>query len=419
MSKILIKNIRQLVQVGHPDSGIRKGKAMQELPSIDNAFLAIEDDRIVAYGKMEDWGGITDWRDLEVIDAEGRLVLPAFVDSHTHLVFAAPREEEFEDRIKGLTYEEIAAKGGGILNSVRKLREMSEEELFQGAMTRLDEVIQTGTGAIEIKSGYGLTVESELKILRVIKRIKEVAPIPVKATFLGAHAYPEAYKENHEGYIDLIIEEMIPKIQEEGLADYIDVFCEQGYFETAATDRILKAGIAAGMKPKIHVNQFHVSGGVQVGVENNALSVDHLEAIGDEEVAALQGSDTIPTLLPSCSFFIKIPYAPARKLIDAGLPVSLATDYNPGSTPTGNIPFIMSLACIQMNMTPQEAFNAVTINAAKTIELEEVLGTIEVGKLANVLITKKMDNMAYIPYAFGSKHIDQIILKGNKYEPKR
>lgn len=415
MSKILIKNIKELIQVGHPEGGLRKGVAMQEVPSIKNAFLAIEDDRIVAYGKMEDWGGITDWRDLEVIDAEDRLVLPTFVDSHTHLVFAAPREEEFEDRIKGLTYEEIAAKGGGILNSARKLRGMSEDDLYESAMTRLDEVIQTGTGAIEIKSGYGLTVESELKILRVIKRIKENAPVPVKATFLGAHAYPEDYKDNHDGYIDLIINEMIPKIKEEGLADYIDVFCEQGYFETDATDKILKAGIAAGMKPKIHVNQFHISGGVQVGVANNALSVDHLEAIGDEEVEALKGSTTIPTLLPSCSFFIKIPYAPARKLIDAGLPVSLASDYNPGSTPTGNIPFIMSLACIQMNMTPQEALNATTINAAKTIELEEELGTIEIGKRANILISKKMNNLAYIPYAFGSQHIEQIILNGKHY----
>lgn len=416
MSKILIKNIKELIQVGHPENGVRKGSEMQEVPSIKNAFLAVEDDRIVAYGKMEDWGGITDWRDLEVIDAEDRLVLPTFVDSHTHLVFAAPREEEFEDRIKGLTYEEIAAKGGGILNSARKLRGMSEEDLYEGAMKRLDEVIQTGTGAIEIKSGYGLTVESELKILRVIKRIKENAPVPVKATFLGAHAYPEDYKDNHEGYVDLIINEMIPKIKAEGLADYIDVFCEQGYFETDATDKILKAGIAAGMKPKIHVNQFHISGGVQVGVANNALSVDHLEAIGDEEVEALKGSTTIPSLLPSCSFFIKIPYAPARKLIDAGLPVSLASDYNPGSTPTGNIPFIMSLACIQMNMTPQEALNATTINAAKTIELEEELGTIEIGKRANILISKKMNNLAYIPYAFGSQHIEQIILNGKRYK---
>ena len=409
MSKILIKNIKGLVQAGENIPNVRKGAGMQELPIIENAFLAIEDGVIVEYGSMEEWGGIVDWRGIEIIDADGKYVLPAFCDSHTHLVFAKTREEEFVDRIHGLTYEEIALRGGGILNSARKLNEKSEDELFEDALKRLELVKSYGTGAIEIKSGYGLTVEAELKMLRVIKRLKEVAEIPVKATFLGAHAFPTEYKENKRGYIDLIINEMIPRIAEEKLADYIDVFCERNYFSVEEMEEILIAGKKHGMKPKVHVNQFSILGGIQKAIELGALSVDHLEEISDEDIEALKNSDCIPTLLPSCSHFISIPFADARKMIDAGLPVALASDFNPGTTPTGNLNVVLSLACIKMKMTPEEAINALTINAAYAMDLSETHGSISLGKSGKVIITKEIPSLAYLPYSFGDVNIDRVL----------
>lgn len=409
MSKILIKNIKALVQVGENHPNRVCGSDMAQLPMLENAYLAIEDNIIVDYGTMEDWGGITDWRGVEVIDAEGKYVLPAFVDSHTHLVFARYREEEFVDRIKGLTYEEIAAKGGGILNSAKRLSELSEDELLDAAMKRLKLVNSYGTAAIEIKSGYGLSVEAELKILRVIKRIKESVSFPVKATFLGAHAFPKEYKENHRGYIDLIINDMLPKIAEEKLADYIDVFCERNYFSLEEMEEILLAGKKYGLIPKVHVNQFSIMGGVKKAIELGALSVDHLEEISDEDIEALKNSECMPTLLPSCSHFISIPFADARKMISAGLPISLASDFNPGTTPTGNLQVVMSLACIKMKLTPEEAINALTINAAYALGLSETHGSISLGKSGNVIITKEIPSLAYMPYAFGDNHIEQTI----------
>ncbi len=409
MSKILIKNIKGLVQAGENIPNVRRGSGMQELPIIENAFLAIEDGIIVEYGSMEEWGGIVDWRGVEIIDAEGKYVLPAFCDSHTHLVFAKSREEEFVDRIHGLSYEEIALRGGGILNSARRLNEKTEDELFKDALKRLELVKSYGTGAIEIKSGYGLTVEAELKMLRVIKRLKEVAGIPVKATFLGAHAFPAEYKENKRGYIDLIINEMIPQIAKENLADYIDVFCERNYFSVEEMEEILVAGKKYGMKPKVHVNQFSILGGIQKAIELGALSVDHLEEISDDDIAALKNSDCIPTLLPSCSHFISIPFADARKMIDAGLPVALASDFNPGTTPTGNLNVVLSLACIKMKMTPEEAINALTINAAYAMDLTETHGSISLGKSGKVIITKEIPSLAYLPYSFGDVNIERVL----------
>jgi len=409
MGKILIKNIKGLVQCGEDLPNVIKGAAMKNLPILENAFLAIEDSVIVAYGSMNEWGGITDWRDLEVIDAEGKFVLPAFCDSHTHTVFAKPREGEFVDRINGLTYEEIALKGGGILNSAARLQEMSEDDLFMHAFARIDQLKSYGTGALEIKSGYGLTVEAELKMLRVIKRLKENCSVEIKATFLGAHAFPPEFKENHRGYIDLIINEMIPKIKEEKLADYIDVFCERNYFSVEEMEEILQAGIAIGLKPKVHVNQFTSIGGIQKAVELNALSVDHLEELTDADVNALKGSKTMPTILPSCSHFLSIPFGDARKLMENDLPVALASDFNPGSTPSGNLSFVWSLACVKMKMTPEEALNALTINAAYAMDLSETHGTITLGKKTPVLLTKQIPSLAYIPYSFGDQLIERLI----------
>ncbi len=409
MSKILIKNIKGLVQYGEDLPTIKKGVAMSDLSVLENAFLAIEDDIIVAYGSMEDWEGITDWRNLEIIDAEGKYVLPAFCDSHTHIVFAKSREEEFVDRIKGLTYEEIALKGGGILNSARRLAEKSEDELFEEALVRVQKVMQSGTGAIEIKSGYGLSVDAEIKMLRVIKRLKAVLPIPVKATFLGAHAFPVEYKQNHRGYIDLIIHEMLPKIAEEGLADFIDVFCERNYFSVEEMEEILLAGKQYGLIPKVHVNQFSVMGGIAKAIELGALSVDHLEELSEDDISALKSSECMPTLLPSCSHFISIPFGNARHLIDSDLPVSLASDYNPGTTPTGNLQVVFSLACIKMKMTPEEAINALTINAAYSMGVSDTHGSISLGKSGNVLITNQIPSLAYIPYAFGENHIERQV----------
>lgn len=409
MAKILLKNIQSLLQVGEDFLAYVAGEAMKTVPSIEDAFLAIEDGVIVAYGPMSEWGGITDWRDLEVIDAEGCLVMPAFCDPHTHTVFAASREEEFVDRINGLTYEEIALKGGGILNSARKLATMSEEQLYQDALVRIERMKRNGTGALEIKSGYGLSVDAELKMLRVIKRLKETTGITIKATFLGAHAFPTEYKQDHEGYIQLIINEMLPQIAAEGLADYIDVFCERNYFSVEEMTRILQAGKALGLIPKVHVNQFSVMGGVKACVELGALSVDHLEECATEDIEALKDSGCMPTLLPGCSHFLSIPYGDARTMINNGLPVALASDYNPGSTPCDNLGMIFSLACVKMKMTPQEALNALTINAAYAMGCSHTHGTISLGKTTPVILTKKIPSLAYMPYAFGETHVDRLI----------
>jgi imidazolonepropionase len=411
MSKILIKNIKELVQVEKELKTIVSGADMSNLPTLKDAWLAIENDLIVGFGVMDELE-ITDWVGLEILDAEGRMVFPSFCDSHTHLVYAASREEEFVDRIKGLTYQEIAQKGGGILNSAKKLQNTSEEDLFNDAWNRIEEIKRTGTGAVEIKSGYGLSVEGELKMLRVIKKLKAESELTIKANFLGAHAIPAEYKENRTAYIDLIINEMIPVIEREELADYIDVFCETNYYTPEETDRVLQAGIAIGLIPKIHVNQFTSIGGIQAGIKNKALSVDHLEVMKEQDIQDLIKSDVMPTLLPSCSFFLTIPYAPARRLIDSGLPVSLATDFNPGSTPSGNMPFVLSLACIHYKMTPEEVINAATINSAYAMGLTETHGSIALGKKANLFITKKIPSIAFIPYSFGSNSIETIILNG-------
>lgn len=412
MGKILIKNIKELVQV--LDSSVKKlsGKEMANLSTIKDAWLAIENDLIVGYGKMNEWGGISDWTDLEVIDATGQLVFPTWCDSHTHLVFAASREDEFVDRINGLSYQEIAAKGGGILNSAKKLQEKNEDELYHDSFLRIQEIQKLGTGAVEIKSGYGLTVDAEIKMLRVIKRLKESCNITIKATFLGAHAIPVEYKDNRTAYIDLIINEMLPKIKKEKLADYIDVFCETNYYTPEETNRILVAGNKIGLTPKIHVNQFTSIGGIQVGIKNKALSVDHLEVMTEKDIVDLSKSDVMPTLLPSCSFFLNIPYAPARELINKGLPIALASDFNPGSTPSGNMNFVLSLACINMKLTPAEAINAATINAAYAMGLENTHGSITIGKKASIFITKEMSSIAFLPYYFGNNWIEWIMING-------
>lgn len=410
MKKILIKNIKGLVQAGEEIPTVISGLNMNKLPLIEDAFLAIEDGEIVAYGAMEDWQGVTDWRNLEVIDASGKFVLPAFVDSHTHTVFAKSREDEFVDRINGLSYEEIALKGGGILNSARRLNELSEDELFTSAKERVEQLISYGTGALEIKSGYGLSVEGELKMLRVIKRLKEHFPIVIKATFLGAHAFPKEYKENHQAYIDLIINEMLPIIQEEKLADYIDVFCERNYFSVEQMEQILIAGKKIGLKPKVHVNQFSIMGGLEKAVELGAVSVDHLEEISQEDIDCLKGAKTIPTILPSCSHFISIPFGNARWMMENDLPVALASDFNPGTTPTGNLGVVWSLACVKMKMTPEEALNALTVNAAAALELSETHGKIALGRRSPIVITKEIPSLAYIPYAFGDMHIERVIV---------
>lgn len=410
MKNILIKNIKGLAGILENNTSALRGADLAKLNILENAYLAIEDGRIADYGSMSDLAGVTNWNDLEVIDAEEKFVFPAFCDSHTHIVFAATRENEFVDRIHGLTYEEIGKKGGGILNSARRLAEMSEDELVQSALMRLNLVRDLGTGAIEIKSGYGLSVDAELKMLRVIKRLKELSDVTIKATFLGAHAFPMDYKTNQDAYVDLVIHEMLPRVQEENLADYIDVFCERNYFSPGQLDRILEAGIKAGLKPKIHVNQFSVLGGVGIGVKHGAVSVDHLEELNDEDIQALQSSNTIATALPSCSFFLGIPYSPVRRMLNSNLAVALASDYNPGSTPSGNMQFVNSLACIQMKMTPEEALNATTINGAYAMELANELGSITLGKKANIIITKRIPSLAYLPYSFGENVVERVIL---------
>jgi imidazolonepropionase len=410
MSKILIKNIKGLVQAGEQIPSVRKGAEMSQLDMIPNAYLALEDGEVIAYGPMAEWEGIIDWRGVEIVDADGCFVMPAFIDSHTHTVFAKTREEEFVDRIHGLSYEEIAAKGGGILNSARKLSELSEDELFHSAKTRIERIIQTGTGALEIKSGYGLSLEGELKMLRVIKRLKECMPISIKATFLGAHAFPAEFKENKRAYIDLIINEMLPAIHNEQLADYIDVFCERNYFSVLEMEEILNAGIAFGLKPKVHVNQFSILGGVQKAVELGAISVDHLEEIDENDIQALKNSNTIPTLLPGCSHFLSIPFGDARRMISAGLPVALASDFNPGSSPNYDLMAILSLACIKQKMTPEEGINAMTINAAAALELSDSHGKIALGRKSPIMLTNEIPSLAYLAYAFGEQHVQRIFI---------
>jgi len=410
--KTVIKNISELVQVEHQ---IRKwvcGADMSNIDTIKDGFIEIEDGIITSFGSMEQWTGIDDWNNTEIIDANGGMVFPSYCDSHTHLVFAGNRENEWEQRLKGASYEEIAKNGGGILNSAKKLQNTSEEELLEKALQRANEVMRMGTGAIEIKSGYGLNTDAELKMLRVIKKLKELSPLTIKSTFLGAHAIPQEYKSNKSAFLDLVINEMLPQVAKEGLAEYIDIFCEKGYFSVKDTERLLEAAVNYGLVPKTHVNQFTIMGGVKASVKYNALSVDHLEIMNDEDIEALKGSQCMPTLLPSCSFFLDIPYGPARKLIENDLPVALATDYNPGSSPSGNMNFVASLGCIRMEMTPEEVINATTINTAYAMGLSKELGSIAIGKKANLFITKPITSYAFIPYSFGHQHIDTIILNG-------
>ncbi|MDA9727021.1 imidazolonepropionase [Bacteroidota bacterium] len=414
MKKILIKNIGSLITVSS-NSELKKGGKMKELPSIKNAWLKIKDNRILDFGGMDNWEGIDDWNEFNIIDAEEGTVLPSWCDSHSHIVYAGSREQEFVDKINGLSYEEIAKKGGGILNSSLMLKTTSEQDLYNQSMKRIDEVIKGGTGAIEIKSGYGLDTEQEIKMLRVIKKIKETSPITVKSTFLGAHAIPKSYKENPDQYVQKIINEMIPEIANEKLADYIDVFCDKGFFSPEQTEKILKAGLNYGLKGKIHANELDFSGGIQVGVKMGAISVDHLEFTSEKEIKCLKNSQTIPTLLPSTAFFLGLIYPPARKMIDSGLPITLASDYNPGSSPSGNIEFILSLACIKLKMTPEEAINALTINGAHAMEVQNELGSIEKGKIANLIITEKLPSNAFIPYSFGKSLIKKVIIQGKLY----
>ena len=407
--KTLITNIQELLQIR--DASINKvsGVEMKQLPSIKNAYLIIEDDRIADFGNMKNCPVIK----VDItIDATGKVVLPTWCDSHTHIVYAGNRVFEFVDRINGLSYEEIANRGGGILNSAKKLNETSEEDLYEQSKVRLEQIMQQGTGAVEIKSGYGLTVAGEIKILRVIKKLAENYPIKIKATFLGAHAFPAEYKDNHSGYIDLIINDMLPKIAKENLADYIDAFCETGYFSVKETERIMEAGKKYGLQAKIHVNQFNVINGINACVKHNALSVDHLEVVTDEDIEALKNSDTMPVALPSCSYFISIPYTPARKMIDAGLPLALATDFNPGTTPSGNMNFVVATACIKMKMTPEEAINAATINGAYAMGISDTHGSITIGKKANLIISKGVSSFYQLPYEFGSDLIDTVIIEG-------
>jgi imidazolonepropionase len=416
LTGLLIKNIRCLVHSEAVPKQKVCGNGMSKLNTISDAYLLLKDGMISAFGKMSDMksGSLHgEDRDIEILDATGRFVFPSFCDSHTHLVYAGSREMEYSDKIRGLSYEEIAAKGGGILNSAKKLHETSEDDLYEQSLSRVREIIGFGTGAVEIKSGYGLNTDDELKMLRVIRRIKTNSQIEVKATFLGAHAIPEEYKGKREKYVSLIINEMIPAVASEKLADYIDVFCDQGFFSVEETERILMAGMEYGLSAKLHANELGYSGGIQTGIKYNALSVDHLEYTGDKEIKALLTSETMPTLLPGSAFFLNLPDPPARRMIDAGLPVALASDYNPGSSPSGNMKLVMSLGCIKLRMLPEEVINSVTINSAYAMGLSETHGSIAIGKVANVFITKEIPSYEFMPYAFGSNLIETIILKGN------
>jgi imidazolonepropionase len=414
---LLIHDIKLLAGVHAPQKALR-GAELAVLPSIENAFLLIEGEHIAAFGSMSDLPhDITHYASR--ISATGRIVLPSWVDSHTHIVFAGSREAEMVDKIRGLSYAEIAARGGGILNSAARLAAASEDELFNAAWSRLQEVSNMGTGSIEIKSGYGLSVEGELKMLRVIRKIRERSPIGVRATFLGAHTYPLAFREDHEGYIRQVIDDMLPVIAREGLADYIDVFCEQGFFDPEQTERICRAGMALGLRPRIHANQLNLSGGTQVGVRLGALSVDHLETMDEAAIGTLAGSDTIGTLLPNAAFFLRMPFQPARQLIEAGCAIALATDYNPGSAPSGNMNLVVSMACIQMKMLPEEAINAATINGAYALEWGSDRGSIAPGKRADLIITRPVSSLASLPYAFGRPSVETVILKGNLHFSER
>lgn len=411
-NRLLIKGAKALVGT-HPQEVERLcGAAMRELPVLEHGWLMAENGIITAMGRDADWPGVSDWNGLEVIDATDRYVLPGWCDPHTHTVFAAPREGEFVDRIKGLSYAEIAAKGGGILNSAAKLRGMDEDTLYEQAKERVEEMMRQGTVALEIKSGYGLDANSELKMLRVARRLKETLPLRIRTSLLAAHAIPPEFKEDRTGYVDLIVKELVPQVAAEGLAQYVDCFCETNYFTVAEMERILEAGAKHGLPGKVHVNQFTSIGGIQAAIKHQALSVDHLEVMEEADIEALKGSRTIPTLLPSCSFFLGIPYGPARKLMDAGLPVALATDFNPGTTPSGNMNMVVSLGCIKLRMLPAEAINAATVNAAAAMGLHNELGSLAVGKRASLIITRPIPSIAYLPYAFGQDHIDTVIIDG-------
>jgi imidazolonepropionase len=412
--KILIINIKELVGIDEKQNPYVAGAKMGELQTIKNAFLFIEKGLILEYGSMNHLFVPEDWKrkGIKVIDASGKLVFPSFCDSHTHLVYAGSREIEYVDKIKGLSYEEIAKRGGGILNSAKRLHEATESELISQALDRLEEIIWTGTGAVEIKSGYGLNTEDELKMLRVIRELKNLTPLTIKSTFLGAHAIPIEYRGKQHEYVELLINEMIPQVAAEELADYIDVFCDKGFFTIEDTERILMAGMKYGLKPKIHANELDYSGGIQVGVKYGALSVDHLEFTGDDEIQTLKESDTMPTILPGAAFFLNMVHAPARKMIDAGLPIALASDFNPGSSPSGNMQLILSMGCIMYRMTPEEAVNATTINTAYAMGVSDDLGSITIGKKANVFITKPMPGIEFMPYAYGSNKVDTVILNG-------
>jgi imidazolonepropionase len=409
----LFVHIKELLQVRPQGISKVSGSEMAVLPKIDNAFLLIKDNIIANFGPMEN---CPTFENTKIIDASGKVILPTWVDSHTHIVYAGNRVQEFVDRINGLSYEEIFNRGGGILNSAKKLNETSEDAIYEQSKIRLENVMKLGTGAVEIKSGYGLTVEGELKMLRVIKRLKENYPIAIKATFLGAHAFPLEYKDNHSGYIDLIVNDMLPKIAEENLADFIDAFLETGYFSVAETERIMEAGKKYGLQAKIHVNQFTATDGIASCVKHQALSVDHLEIVTDEDIEALKKSETMPVALPSCSYFISIPYTPARKMMEAGLPLALATDYNPGTTPSGNMNFVVATACIKMKMTPEEAINAATINGAYAMNLSETHGSITIGKKANIILTKPITSFYQLPYEFGDNLIEKVMIEGEFVE---
>lgn len=406
---ILLTNIKELLQVREPNILKVSGSEMKKLPTIKNAWLLIENEKIADYGSMNE---LPDFNANEKIDVSGKIVMPTWCDSHTHIVYAGNREQEFADRINGLSYQEIANRGGGIINSAKTLQETPEDEVYSQSAKRLEEVMKLGTGAVEIKSGYGLTEEAELKMLRVIKKLRENYNLPIKSTFLGAHAIPKEYKSRPEAYMELVINEILPKVAEQNLAEYIDIFCEKGYFSVEDTTMLLTAAKKYGLKPKIHVNQFNAIGGVKAGVEHDALSVDHLEVITDEDIEVLKGSKTMPVALPSCSLFLSIPYTPARKILDAELPLALATDFNPGSTPSGNMNLVVSLACIKMKMTPEEAINAATINGAYAMELSDTHGSITRGKMANFIITKEIPSYTFLPYAFGTNSIESVHING-------
>jgi imidazolonepropionase len=416
--KIFIKNIKSLYGTHSQDVSLVKGVEMNNLPFIENAWMAIENGTIAAFGSMDEFDGIEDWRDLTIIDAAGKYVLPGWCDSHTHTVFAASRADEFEDRLNGLIYEEIAKRGGGILNSAKKLASMSEKELFAAAFERLNVMMQQGTVAVEIKSGYGLDEENELKMLRVIKRLKSEHPLEIKSTFLALHAIPIEYKNRVDDFVDLMVNEVLSKVAAEELADFVDVFCEEGYFSVMQMNQLIEAAHELGIPAKVHVNQFNVIGGVDAAVKRNARSVDHLEELTEEDVTSLSEGNSMPVALPACSFFLRIPYTPARKIIDAGLPLALATDFNPGSSPSGNMNFVNSLACIQQRMLPNEVVNASTLNGAFAMDVQEVLGSITVGKKASFIITKPLNTLAELFYYFGENNIDQVIVEGKIVEGK-